>query len=260
MLEGQPLRDKLRTGAKCLGIFSASTDPCITELLCGSGYDFLILDAEHGSMTIESLQAGIMATKGTDVVPLIRVPDYNEAFIKQVLDAGAGGVVVPQVHSAEEARQAVAACLYPPAGKRGFGPRRPSNYERDYQGVVDTANENIVCLIQIESTGALADIEQIVAIPGLTGVIIGPNDLAASLGVIFQKEHPTVIAAIDRILNAAQQAQLPAGMAGLSNVEQATRWLQGGFQFATLGNTYGVLMRASQDFVAQVRNAIEGSL
>ena len=256
MLEGKPLRDKLRNGVHCLGIFTASTDACITELLCGSGYDFLILDAEHGAMTIESLQAGIIACKGTEAVPIVRVPNGDPAFIKQVLDAGAGGIVVPQVHSAKEAEQAVAACHYPPAGTRGFGPRRPSNYERDYQGVVDSANENIVCWIQVESVGALEEIETIVRIPNLAGVIIGPNDLAASLGVIFQKEHPTVVAAIERILSAAQKTGLPAGMAGLSNVEQATHWLNAGFQFATLGNTYGVLMRASEAFVREVRAGI----
>ena len=256
MLEGKPLRDKLKAGSTCLGIFSASTDPYITELLAGSGYDFIVLDSEHSAMGIESILANIMAMKGGDTVPLVRVPQADGAFIKRVLDAGAGGVVVPQIHSAEEARSAVAACFYPPAGTRGFGPIRPSNYERDYREVAASANDHIVCWIQIETRGAADEIDDIVRIPNLSGVLVGPNDLAASLGVIFQKHHPSVLEAIDRISKAAQRAGVPAGMAGLTNKEEAAGWLCEGFQFATLGNTFGVLMRASQEFITGVREAI----
>ena len=103
---------------------------------------------------------------------------------------------------------------------------------------------------------AVVEIEEIVRIPQLAGVLIGPNDLAAALGLIFQKEHPRVLAAIDKVKVAARQAGLPVGMAGLSDPESAVQWLQSGFQFATLGNINGMLMRASWDFVASVREGI----
>jgi 2-keto-3-deoxy-L-rhamnonate aldolase RhmA len=256
MREGQPLRDKLKSGATCLGTFTTSSDPCLTELLCGSGFDFLVIDAEHGALNIESVQANIMATMASDTVPIIRVPNSDEAFIKCVLDAGAGGVLVPQVRDAEDARRAVAACLYPPEGIRGFGPRRPANYERNYAEVSATANDHIVVWAQIENTGAVDEIEEIVRIPHLAGVLIGPNDLAAALGLIFQKDHPRVLEAIDTIKAAAQAAGLPVGMAGLSDPESAVKWLRAGFQFATLGNINGLLMRASRGFVDSVKQGI----
>ena len=106
--------------------------------------------------------------------------------------------------------------------------------------------------------GAVDEIEEIVRIPHLAGVLIGPNDLAAALGLIFQKQHPRVLAAIDKVKAAARQAGLPLGMAGLSDPESAVQWLQSGFQFATLGNINGMLMRASRDFVASVREGIAG--
>ena len=256
MREGQPLRDKLKSGATCLGTFTTSNDPCLTELLCGSGFDFLVIDAEHGALNIESVQAGIMATMASDTVPIVRVPNSDEAFIKSVLDAGAGGVLVPQVRGVDEARRAVAACLYPPDGFRGFGPRRPANYERNYAEVSATANEHIVVWVQIENMNAVREIDDIVRIPHLAGVLIGPNDLAASLELIFQKDHPSVLEAIETVKVAAQSAGLPVGMAGLSDPESAINWIQAGFQFATLGNLNGLLMRASRDFVNSVRAGI----
>ena len=259
MREGQPLRDKLKSGTTCLGTFNTSSDPCMMELLCGGGYDFVIIDAEHGALNIETVQANIMAAKGSDTVPLIRVPKVEEGYIKSVLDAGAGGVLVPQIDGAEDARRAVSACLYPPDGARGFGPRRPANYERNYPEVAANANNDIVIWVQVETMSAVDEIEEIVRVPNLTAVIIGPGDLAASLGLVLQREHPQILKAIEKVRSAATEAGLPVGMAGTSDVETALRWLGEGFQFVTLGNISGMLMRASRDFVAGVREGIATS-
>ena len=201
-----------------------------------------------------------MAAKGTEAVPLVRVPANDDVFIKCVLDAGAGGVLVPQVRSPQDVQRAVAACLYPPDGIRGFGPRRPANYERNYPEVVKSANDHIVVWVQIEHLEAIEQIEKIVKTPRLDGVIIGPGDLSASLGVIFQKRHPKVLEAIERVKTAAQRAGVPAGMAGLTDAQEAIEWIRKGFQFATLGTSDDLLMRASRDFIASVRQGIEERL
>ncbi len=259
MREGQPLRNKLQAGTICLGTFNTSSDPCMMELLCGSGYDFVIIDAEHGALNIETVQANIMAAKGSDTVPLIRVPEVDDGYIKTVLYAGAGVVLVPQINGVEDARRAVSACLYPPDGTRGFGPRRPSNYERNYPQVAASANDDIVVWVQLETMGAVEEIEEIVRVPNLTAVIIGPGDLAASLGLVLQREHPKILEAIEKVRSAATETGMPIGMAGTSDVEMAVRWLREGFQFVTLGNISGMLMRASRDFVSGVREGIERS-
>src|SRR5207253_3124908 len=120
-------REKLRQGQVCLGTVISFTDPTVTEALCPV-LDFVWIDMEHNALSLETVQAHIMATKGSDTTPLVRMPWNDPVLIKPVLDIGAAGVIVPLVRTAEDVRRAVAACLYPPEGIRGFGPRRPSNY------------------------------------------------------------------------------------------------------------------------------------
>ncbi len=256
MFEGKALRDKLKGGRLCLGMFTLSSDPGISELLSGSGFDFLIIDAEHGALSIESIQTSLMAVKGSDTVPMVRVPSHDHVFIKRVLDAGAGGVLIPQVRSAEEVRQGVSACLYPPEGDRGVGPRRPSNYYRDVAECTRTANRHIVIWVQIEHVDAIADIEQIVRVPRLDGVIPGPVDLAASMGLPGKPGHPEVGDAIQRMQRAAQEAGVPAGMAGGVDAETNREWLARGFQFMTLGNLNSLLTTASQGLLEQARKGL----
>lgn len=256
MYEGQALRRKLHTGEVCLGTWVDTTDPCIVELVCGSGYDFIIIDAEHGALTIETVQQSIMATKGTGVTPVVRVAWNDQVLVKQVLDSGAGGILVPLVRSAAEAERAVAACLYPPQGVRGFGPRRPSNYERDAEQYIATANDGITIWVQIEHVDAVESIDAIVHTPRLDGVIIGSNDLSGSMGLLGQPRHPRVLAAIDTVMAAGKAAGLPVGIAGPHEPEAAMRWLRAGMQFTTLGSAAGMLSDTSDAALRGVRQLL----
>ena len=119
--------EKMQKGRICLGTVVSFTDPTVSEALC-SLLDFIWIDAEHGPFSLETIQGHVMATKGTDTTPLVRVPGNDPIWIKQVLDLGAAGVIVPMIRTVEEARLAIAACLYPPAGVRGYGPRRHFQY------------------------------------------------------------------------------------------------------------------------------------
>ena len=253
MFEGKPLRDKLKEERLCLGMFTLSSDPGISELLSGSGFDFLIIDAEHGALSIESIQMNIMACKGSDTVPMVRVPSHDPVFIKRVLDSGAGGILIPQVRSADDVEGAVSACLYPPDGDRGVGPRRPSNYYRDVAECTRTANQHIVIWAQIEHIDAISDIDRIVRVPRLDGVMPGPADLAASMGLPGKPGHPAVSGAIQQMQQAAQSAGIAAGMAGGVDSEVNRQWLARGFQFMTLGNLNSLLTDASQRLVEHAR-------
>ena len=119
----------MRRGEVCLGTAISFSDPTVTEALCNV-LDFVWIDTEHNPLSLEDVQGHIMATKGTDVLPLVRVPWNDPVLIKPILDIGAAGVIVPMIRTADDVRLAVAACRYPPEGIRGFGPRRPSNYAR----------------------------------------------------------------------------------------------------------------------------------
>jgi len=142
-----------------------------------------------------------MATKGSNTTALVRVPWNDPVLIKPVLDIGAEGIVIPMVRNAEEARRAVAACLYPPAGIRGFGPRRPNNFGRiagpEY---CKSANESILIIPQLEHIDAVKNIEAIASVPGISAIVIGPNDLSGSMGLMAQSRHPDVVAAIEVLI------------------------------------------------------------
>ena len=145
----------------------------------------------------------MLAFRGMPTVPIVRVPWNDQVHVKQALDLGADGVLAPMVRSAAEARALVAAAKYPPDGIRGFGPRRASDYGRDIDAYVASANAETIVIPQIEDVGAAEAIEEILAVPGVDALCIGPNDLSGSAGVLRQHDHPAVRGAIDKILSAA---------------------------------------------------------
>ena len=124
------LKKRLRAGEVTFGAWISFSDPAIAEIMAGMGLDWLLIDAEHNPFTLESLFHVLLAFKGRPTVPIVRIPWNDPIIIKQALDLGVGGILIPHVSSVEEAKQGVAACKYPPEGRRGFGPRRASDYYR----------------------------------------------------------------------------------------------------------------------------------
>lgn len=257
LTEGRALREKLKAGQVLFGTWSDSSDPCLVEILCGAGFDFLLIDSEHGALHIESVQRNLMAAKGTGVAPVVRVPWNDPVLIKPVLDSGAAGVLVPLVKTADEARLAVSACLYPPAGVRGFGPRRPSNYEREAAEYIPLANESVAVWVQIEHIEAVRNIMDIARTPRLDGLFIGSNDLSASMGLLGQPRHPDVLAAIGRVIQAGREVGVPVGIAGPGDPQAAYDWIEQGMQFITLGGTTGMLIAAADSAACAFRGLVQ---
>jgi 2-keto-3-deoxy-L-rhamnonate aldolase RhmA len=180
--------------------------------MAGAGFDWLLIDMEHAPFTLESLEVVLMAFNGRDTVPIVRVPWNDRVNIKQVLDLGAEGVLIPYVCSSEEARQAVAACKYPPVVIRGFGPRRASDYYRKTEEYVRTANDGVIVLVQIEHFAAVESVRQILSLQCIDVVILGPQDLSASLGLLGHPDHPLVLDAIRKVVSEAKRLGLPVGI------------------------------------------------
>ncbi len=259
MFEGRQLRKKLRAGEACLGTWINFTDPTAIELMAGSGFDFFIIDSEHSAMTVESVQLNIMATKGSDVAPLVRVPWNDQVHIKRVLDAGAAGVLVPLMRTVNDVESAVAACLYPPAGIRGFGPRRPTNYYRDWEEYVKTANDDLVIWVQIEHVDALKNVREIVKVPRLDGILIGPYDLSGSMGLLGQISHPKVLEAIKQTIAAGNEADVPVGIVASDDPQEVVDWLSKGLTFITVSGDQGFLLNAGQAAVSETRALLKGA-
>lgn len=246
-------REKLASGRPAVGTCITFVDPTVTEAL-SRVLDFVWIDTEHNPMSLERVLGHLMATKGTRATPLVRVPACDPVLVKPVLDIGAAGVIVPLVKTADDVALAVAACRYPPEGIRGFGPRRPSNYGGI--GPVEfcqEANRQIIAIAQIEQREALENIEAILAVPGLTSVVIGPNDLAASLGYTGQPWHPENIKAIDMVLDKSRAAGVPMGMAVSDDLEMINRWVERGVSWLAITADFHLLLRSATQLANHVR-------
>ncbi len=247
-------KEKIRRGEICLGTALSITDPTVTEALCPI-LDFVWIDMEHNAFSLEAVQGHIMATKGSTTTPLVRVAWNDPVLIKPVLDIGAAGVVVPMIRTAADTRLAVAACRYPPDGIRGYGPRRPSNFGRlGGPEFCKAANEAIIVIVQIEHIDAVNNIDEILAVPGLTSILIGSNDLSGSMGHTGEPRHPEVLRAIDRVIEKTRKTDVFVGIAIADDPVLLNGWVDKGVQWLSMGNDYSLLLRSANQVASAVRD------
>jgi len=173
------------------------------------GFDFIMIDMEHSVIDPHDLQTMLLTFADTPTCPIVRVPWHEPNWSKWALDAGAEGIIFPNVTSAEQAKRLVAQCKYPPQGERGYFPKCASNFMMDIDEYMDGINERIQVWMQIESVEGLKNMEEIIRVPGLDTVLIGPADLSFSLGVGNQYENPVFDHAIEEIFSKAREARMP---------------------------------------------------
>jgi 4-hydroxy-2-oxoheptanedioate aldolase len=222
------------------------------ETMSHAGFDWLCLDMQHGMLDYENVRQMLPAISTGSAIPFVRVP-WNEPYeIMKVLDAGAYGVIVPMVNNREEAEQVVSACRYPPQGMRSFGPNRATFYAG--KGYVRNANDEIACIVMIETAEALENLEEIVTTPGVDAVYIGPNDLAYALGLVpaGDNDDPRHVETVTHILETARQHGVAAGIQTAS-VEFTRRYINQGFHMVTLGSDRGWMERMARQELAEVR-------
>jgi len=230
------LKERLRKGENVLGCWSMLGSPQVAEILSLAGFDYLVLDQEHGLGDVTSLQAQLHAMSATPTVGVVRVPWNDHVYLKRVLDAGAEAVLIPSIDTADEARAAVAACRYPPRGRRGTASSsvRASSYgmASDY---VATCADNLLIACQVESFTAVNNIDAILAVEGIDVMFIGPFDLSATVGQMGNLKHPEVAALIERAETAIRAAGRPMGTVphpGCTALDMFER----GYQFVNAGS------------------------
>lgn len=239
------LKKRLHKGGLAVGAWLTFSCPAAAEIMAGVGFDWLVIDAEHAPFSLANLERTLVALSGGRAVPLVRLPCNDPVVIKQVLDLGAEGVLVPDVCSPEEARRAVTACRYPPEGVRGFGPRRASDYYRRTDEYIRAANGGLFIAIQIEHAKALETIREILAVPGIDVVVVGPMDLSASLGLLGQLGHPRVEEAIKRIIEEARQVGIPVCVPLQRPPDILLQWASQGCRFIRVGIDHSLLHEAA---------------
>lgn len=252
-LEPAPsFRDRLAESSRPLvGAWICSGSPIAAEIVAGSGLDWTLIDGEHSPIGLESTLALLQAVAPYPITPVVRVPTSDAVLIKQFLDLGAQNLLVPMVNTSEEAAAAVAATRYPPRGIRGVGSAlaRAAQFNR-IENYLQRAHEITSLTVQIETDAAVQNARAIAEVDGVDGVFIGPSDLAASMGLLGQQEHPDVVAAVERTIAAVREAGTPVGVNAFAPTT-ARRYLDAGASFVLVAADVSILARATEKLAAE---------
>ncbi|MGE5620449.1 MAG: HpcH/HpaI aldolase family protein [Sphingomonadaceae bacterium] len=245
-----------RAGKPIVTGWCSTPDPYTTEVMARSGFDCLVLDMQHG-MAIGPDRAAVwlQIVGQSDTTPIVRVPWNEPAYIQWVLDAGAMGVIVPMVNNVEEAKKAIGACRYPPMGYRSNGPNRTRLYNgTDY---FDHANDEVLCLVMMETVEGIESIDEIAKLPGLDGYYLGPTDLAVSMGLKpgFDVKDPRHVAAVQKVVDTARAHGQIAGI-HTGTVEEAVRRYRQGYQLIPVCNDIWLLTAGIQKNLKEYRDGL----
>ena len=243
----------LQEGRKTAGAWLQIGSPMAAEILAQAGFDWLIIDMEHGPSDILNLVSQLQAMNGTGTVPFVRPPWNDFVIIKRILDAGAYGLLVPYVNTREEAEAAVRACRYPPLGIRGVaGSPRAQGYGQNVPTYLGAANDEIVLITAVETPAAVAHLDEILSVEGVDGVFIGPMDLATNMGHLGNPRHPEVQKTISKIETKALAAGKVLGTIS-GSWAQAQELYERGYQFVMLMADGLALAGQAAERVAQFR-------
>ena len=233
-------------GAAKVGVWVCSGSPIAAEICAGAGLDWVLIDTEHAPNGLESVLAQLQASAAYPVQSVVRLPGKDPVIMKQVLDLGAESVLVPMVNTAAEAKAVAASAAYPPDGIRGVGSAlaRAARWNR-IDNYLAEARAGLTVLVQIETAEGVANAAEIAAVEGVDGVFIGPSDLAASMGLLGQQEHPEVVAAVERTIELVHAEGKPVGVNAF-NPARADNYIEAGVDFILVGADVALLARGTE--------------
>ena len=235
-----PVKERLKRGESVFGIVITVNSVEIAAQAAGMGFDFLWLEMEHTPLSLETVRNIVLATRGLPAIPFAR-PPVNELWTaKRALDVGVLGVIFPFTSTVALARQAAAACKYPPAGLRGSGEDLAAFRWPAPEGYYDFADQNVVVVAIVENLAGLSNVEEIAATPGIDVIFIGTSDLSFALGLRGEQNHPKLRAAVAKIAAAAKRHGKPLGRPALS-IADVKAFQKQGFQFFFVGSDIDLL-------------------
>jgi 2-keto-3-deoxy-L-rhamnonate aldolase RhmA len=243
-----PVRRRLRESQPVFGCTITTSSLDVAARAATAGFHFLWLELEHSPLTLETVRNIVLVTRDLPAVPFARVPETEAWSAKRVLDAGVHGVVFPFVSTPALARQAAAACRYPPAGLRGSGASLATAAWPEPDGYYDSADRNIVVVVVVEEVSALSHVDDIAATPGVDVVFVGTGDLSFSLGLRGQQQHPRVEEAARAVLDAAHRHGKVAGRPA-GTVDETQRYIEQGFLFIQAPSDLALFEHGAQQFL-----------
>jgi 4-hydroxy-2-oxoheptanedioate aldolase len=250
----KPAWERLRGGERLVGSFLSTGYPVNAEIVGMAGYDFVIIDLEHGMGSERDVLSQLHALEGSPAAALVRVESHERQRVHRILDLGAHGIMFPRVDTAEQAHACVAAMRYPPDGVRGVATLvRASRYGRDYAAYREASGEALLNVLQIETAEAIRNVEEIAAVEGAGVLFIGPMDLSTSLGVFRQYDHPLFVEAVAKTVSAARKHRRPLGIL-LPSPDHCERYHEMGFRLMTCGTDTSLLQSAAAAMVEKLRH------
>jgi 4-hydroxy-2-oxoheptanedioate aldolase len=247
------LRERVLNRELLVGTFLNLGSSLTAEIAGNAGFDWLLIDLEHGAGNRNELLLQLQAIESTPAVPFVRIAWNDPIMFKQTLDLGASGIMVPYIQDAEEARKAVSAMRYPPAGIRGVAVmNRACSFGPGFNDYFNSASSNLVTILQIETADAIKNIEQIAAVDGADVLFVGPMDLSVGLGIAQQWDHPTLRSALEKVVKASQKAGKAAGMIVMSE-DQIERALDDGFTMLAYSSDSAVVVKGLRSIAGSFR-------
>lgn len=253
------LKNKLKKREITIGTWITLGSSAVAEILSSCPFDWLVVDMEHSVIELSQTQKMIQVISLSGKVPLVRLSDQNPTRIKRVMDAGAAGVLVPNVKTVEEAKAAVEAVRYPPMGTRGVGLARAQGYGLDFERYKKWINEDSIVIVQIEHITGVNNLKKILAVPGIDGMIIGPYDLSGSIGLPGKLDDPKVDDLVKKAIQTALEMKVTAGFHVVQpDLEEVKLRIKQGFNFIGYSLDTIVLGKTFQDDLQHIKKIVKG--
>jgi 4-hydroxy-2-oxoheptanedioate aldolase len=248
------LREVLKVGKNVFGPFMKFTDPAAVEIMGFAGFDFVIIDAEHGPISMQNAQNMIRAAETANITPVIRVANNDEALILRALDIGAQGIEIPQINSKSQALKAVRSVKYAPQGERGVCRYvRAANYSSMNKfEYFKSANNETMIIAHIEGVEGINNLDEILSVPGIDVIFIGPYDLSQSLGIPGEVNNPLVTEKMKEVVLKCKENKVSVGTFA-DDVKTAKFWVSLGVQYMSFSVDVGILCEASKQIVKKLK-------
>ncbi|HHU60260.1 TPA: hypothetical protein GXZ34_05015 [bacterium] len=249
------IEEKIENGNIILGSHIFCGAPMLTEAMAIAGFDFLWIDMEHTAIGVNEVLLNLIAAKSGGACSVVRIQWNDSVIVKPILDMGPDGIIFPYIRTADDVRKAIESCEYPPDGIRGYGPLRALDYGRttklDY---VEMYHNKMWKVIQLEHIDAIENLEEILSVKGIDAYIFGPNDLAASVGLIGQTEHPKLLDIYDRATQILQNAGKKFGVSMAYEPEIVNQWIKRGAKILFCGSDVGYVYESATNVFEGLNN------
>lgn len=247
--------EKISKNELIIGTSVSLPEPMVSEILCHCGFDFIWVEGEHSILDKREIDQHIMTISKSGVAPFVRIAWNDPVIAKPILDMGPAAIIFPFIKTADEARLAVNSCKYPPRGIRGFGPIRADNFATmNFDEYLELSKREPWIIIQIEHIEAVKNLKEILEVDGVDSILVGPNDLSGSIGLLGKTRHPEVMKVLDKISEQCIKSKVPFGTSIGFNPENVSDWIERGVNWLALNDDFTYLLNGGMSCLKETQD------